>query len=100
VQLYQAAHDFLLFAGIWSLSRWGNPPKGSLLPLVAMLYGIGRFTLESLRGDHVRSADVWTVSQVVSVLVLVVSAAVLVVQWSLAWLEHRAAPPRGAKEGA
>ena len=71
VQLYQAGHDLLLFAGLWALFRFGNPPKGSGMPLGIALYGIGRFFIEGLRGDNPLTVTDLTISQNVSIVLVV-----------------------------
>jgi phosphatidylglycerol:prolipoprotein diacylglycerol transferase len=94
VQLYQAGHDILLFVGLWAIARWARPPRGSLMPLLIVLYGIGRHFIEGLRGDHVRVGSEWTVSQWFSFGLGVVFAGVVVVAWVLALLPSR--PSRGS----
>lgn len=78
VQLYQAAHDLLL-AGLllWYLRRGGTgqgvspgparAPRGIGMPLLFLLYGIGRFTLEGLRGDNPLTFSGLTISQNISI---------------------------------
>ena len=69
VQLYAALAGLLLAGGLLLLSRW-CPRKGQLLCLLLVGYGLQRFALELLRGDHVHFVRVLgaslTVSQVVS----------------------------------
>jgi phosphatidylglycerol:prolipoprotein diacylglycerol transferase len=68
VQLYQGVHDLLLFGALLLIFRGRAAPRGAGLPILFVLYGVGRFFLEDLRGDHHRSIAGWTVSQYVSVL--------------------------------
>jgi phosphatidylglycerol:prolipoprotein diacylglycerol transferase len=70
-QLYQAGHDFLI-AGLllWYLRR-PDAPRGGGIPLLFVLYGIGRFFLEGLRGDNPPTFTGLTLSQNLSLLLIV-----------------------------
>jgi len=63
VQLYQAAHDFLLFGLIYWYIRQPGAVSGNAMPLAFVLYGLGRFQIEFLRGDHLGTFTGLTVSQ-------------------------------------
>lgn len=76
-QLYQAGHDFLLFAGFWLLYRYAPPPRGAGMPLALLFYAVGRFAIEGLRADNPPTATGLTISQNVSVLLFVVGGALL-----------------------
>lgn len=81
VQLYQAGHDFLMFALVfWFLRRPGTP-SGAGLPLICVLYGIGRFSLEFLRADNPATWSGLTVSQNVSI--LIVASCLPILLWVL-----------------
>jgi phosphatidylglycerol---prolipoprotein diacylglyceryl transferase len=71
IQLYQAAHDFLL-AGIllWYLRR-DSAPRGAGMPLLFTLYGVGRFCLEGLRDDNPPVLLGLTISQTLSIALVV-----------------------------
>ncbi|MGQ9590416.1 MAG: prolipoprotein diacylglyceryl transferase [Planctomycetota bacterium] len=62
-QLYQAAHDFVLFGLLLWYVRRPRSVRGAALPLAVFLYGVGRFAIECFRGDHVLTATGLTVSQ-------------------------------------
>lgn len=67
-QLYQAGHDFLLLLLlVWYLRR-PDSVRGIGMPLLFILYGIGRFTLEFLRADNAVTATGLTISQNLSLL--------------------------------
>ena len=71
VQLYQATHDFLLFGILfWSLRR-PDAPVGAGMPLLFFLYGVGRFFLEGLRGDNTPTITGLTISQNLSLALIV-----------------------------
>ena len=78
VQLYQAGHDFLMFALLLVYLRTPGAPKGAGMPLLFVLYGIGRFVLEGLRGDHALTGTGLTLSQNVSIALFVAFGALLV----------------------
>ena len=79
VQLYQAAHDFALLALlVWYLRRPGIV-KGSGMPLLFFMYGLGRFTLEFLRGDQKLTFSGLTVGQNVAILTFLAFGTILVV---------------------
>jgi len=69
-QLYQAGHDVLI-AGLllWYLRR-ADAPRGGGIPLLFVLYGIGRFCLEELRGDNPLTFTGLTLSQNLSLLLV------------------------------
>ena len=47
------------------------------MPLACLMYGLGRFLVEFLRGDHILTATGLTVSQNVSVLLMAGSGSLL-----------------------
>jgi len=70
----------VVFALIIIFSRWRKWPKGSLFLTYIVLYSLGRFGLEFLRGDGARYLFNWTLAQWSSVGMIVIalgSAAVL-----------------------
>lgn len=54
VQLFEAGFEILLFLALWILLSKTDKLKGSLLPLYLLIYPVGRFLLEFLRGDDYR----------------------------------------------
>lgn len=77
VQLYQAVHDILLFALLYGYLRWPAAVRGAGMPLLFLLYGVGRFQLEFLRGDQVPTVTGLTVGQNVSLVLIVLSGTCL-----------------------
>jgi phosphatidylglycerol:prolipoprotein diacylglycerol transferase len=79
VQLMEAGFNFLLCGLLWWYLR-GVSPRGSCIPLASVFYGVGRFVLEHLRGDKLPIYwGGWTISQVVSLLLVGVFLPVFVV---------------------
>jgi phosphatidylglycerol:prolipoprotein diacylglycerol transferase len=68
VQIYQGVHDLLLFGLLFWYFRRPEAPRGSGMPLLFVLYGLGRFLLEGLRGDHQSTFTGLTLSQNLSLL--------------------------------
>lgn len=63
-QLFSSAHAFLLAFICYRLQRSGRG-GGAVIGTMLVLYGIGRFMIESIRGDHTPQFE-FTVSQLVS----------------------------------
>ena len=76
-QLYDSLHSFLIFGLLWWYLRRG-PAQGATTALFVTAYGLGRFFVEVLRGDHIRTVTGLTVSQNLSVLMVLAGAAGLV----------------------
>ena len=80
MQLVESALNFLLFLLLWMLFRKGRA-RGRLLWLYLLIYPIYRFILEFFRGDTYRGfIGFLSTSQIVSVILAVISAAVLIVK--------------------
>ena len=79
VQLYQAGHDFLMFALLLAFLRMPGTPRGAGMPLLFVLYGIGRFVLEGFRGDHDLTGTGLTLSQNLSVALFVAFGCLLLI---------------------
>lgn len=79
VQLYQAAHDFLLVVLLWLFLRRPETPRGAGIPMLFVLYGVGRFFLEGLRGDQEPTWSGLTFSQNLSAGLFLVFGSVLIV---------------------
>jgi phosphatidylglycerol:prolipoprotein diacylglycerol transferase len=98
VQLYQSAHDILIFGLLYWYLRRPNTPRGVGIPLLFTLYGIGRFLLEGLRGDHSATFTGLTVSQNLSVALFLVFGGAFVyifVKAPLGYSSRSSAPPGG-----
>lgn len=83
VQLYEAAIDFALCGLLWWFSRRALP-RGGGIPLLFTLYGIERFFMEYLRGDHGPgkiTATGLTFYQNVSVILVVVFGSLFGIIW-------------------
>jgi len=78
VQLYQAGHDFLMFALVLAYLRMPGAPRGVGMPLLFVLYGVGRFAIEGLRGDNDVTDTGLTLSQNLSVALFLAFGALLV----------------------
>jgi phosphatidylglycerol:prolipoprotein diacylglycerol transferase len=94
VQLYQAAHDIIVFGLLyWYLRRPGTP-RGAGMPLLFSIYGIGRFFLEGLRGAHAATFTGLTVSQNLSIALLVAFGGLFsFVFWKEPWGVSRSTHP-------
>jgi len=64
-QLYASLNGFLLALVLWAVWR-RKPSPGTVIGLLFLLYGMSRFLLEGIRGDHEVAQGAWTVSQSVS----------------------------------
>ena len=64
-QLYDAGHSLLMFVLLWWYLR-KNPPDGAPTLVLLVLYGVGRFCLEWVRGDHIVTFTGLTVAQNIS----------------------------------
>jgi phosphatidylglycerol:prolipoprotein diacylglycerol transferase len=84
-QLYHSLLGVFLFVG---LSRVSTEPPGRRLALLALTYGTARFVLEWLRGEFSPLASGLSVQQWISLLLIMIGAALLVRQ------VHRAPSPR------
>ena len=80
VQLYEAAYDFLLFALLLWYSR-SPAPRMTVFPLLFVLYGIGRFSLEFLRGDNAGVFLNLTISQTISLVMVAVFFPLFIYLW-------------------
>jgi phosphatidylglycerol:prolipoprotein diacylglycerol transferase len=76
-QLYDSAHSFMLFFLLWWFVR-RKPADGIPTCVLFAMYGAGRFVIEGLRGDHRLTATGLTLSQNVSIAVLLAGVAGIV----------------------
>ena len=83
VQLYQSLHDISLFFLLNWLVGGQRVPRGAGMPVLWLLYAIGRFFLEGLRGDNRSTFSGLTISQNVSIGMAVLFGSLL------AWLYWR-----------
>lgn len=78
VQLFEAGFEFLLSAFLWILMLKVPKTQGKLLALYLLIYPVGRFMLEFLRGDEYRGYIFGlSTSQFISILVFVSAAVYL-----------------------
>jgi len=91
VQLYQSAHDLLLFVLVWWVMRRSGTPRGVGMPLLFLFYAVGRFCMEGLRADNPATPTGLTISQNVSILLGSVATACVI------FLYFKAAKGRGRK---
>lgn len=80
-QLYQAAHDLLLAGLLYPYIRLGYCPAGGGIPVLFMLYAVGRFSLEWLRGDNPPTFTGLTLSQNLSLAAFCGFGCILVEAW-------------------
>lgn len=84
VQLFEAGFEFVLFAVLWLLLTRTDRLRGKLLALYLLIYPIGRFFLEFLRGDEYRGFLFgMSTSQMISILIFAGSAVFLVIKRQL-----------------
>ena len=81
IQLYDAMHSFIIFIFLWWHLR-KDPPEGVILFQFVLMYGAGRFVLEMVRGDHSLTPTGLTISQNVSLL-MVLGGAIGIIAMSL-----------------
>ncbi len=77
-QLYASVNALLLTWVLWWVGRHKSSP-GKVIGTAALLYGLSRFALEGMRGDHQPEPGSWTVSQWICALVVLLGVAFLVV---------------------
>lgn len=81
VQLFEAGFEFLLSALLWILLLKVPKAQGKLLALYLLIYPVGRFMLEFLRGDEYRGFIFGlSTSQFISILVFSGSLAYLIIK--------------------
>ncbi len=79
-QLLEAGFDFFLCGLLWWYLR-GPSPRGGGLPLLFILYSIGRFGLEFLRADNATFILGLTISQVVAGVLLLGCTGIFIYFW-------------------
>jgi len=80
---FEAGFEFALFALLWWLLTRTNRLRGRLLALYLLIYPVGRFFLEFLRGDDYRGFLFGlSTSQIISILVFAGSAVFFIVKWT------------------
>jgi phosphatidylglycerol:prolipoprotein diacylglycerol transferase len=77
VQLYQAGHDLLLCGILYLVVRNKLVPRGAGRPLLFVFYGLGRFFLEGMRADNALTWSGFTISQNLSIGLIVAFGAAL-----------------------
>ncbi len=90
-QLYSSANAFLLALLLWAVWR-RRPLPGTVIGLLSLGYGISRFVLEGIRGDHGVEPGEWTVGQTISSIAVAIGVGIL------AWIRLRGVhkPAEGA----
>lgn len=79
-QLYASAAGFVICWICWRLGAH-RPGAGSVMGTFAVLYGMTRFTLENIRGDHTPAPGAWPVSQYISVFVFLLGWGMIANAW-------------------
>ncbi|MED4599704.1 prolipoprotein diacylglyceryl transferase [Paenibacillus validus] len=77
-EIWEGQWDFIVFA-ILLIMKNKTWPKGFLFLSYNILYAIGRFMLEFLRGDSPRYLFNWTAGQWTSVVVIVISLVIMMI---------------------
>lgn len=72
-EVWEGQWDMIVFAIILILSRWRKWPQGFLFLSYLILYSVGRFALDFLRGDGPHYLFNWTSGQWTSVATILVS---------------------------
>jgi phosphatidylglycerol:prolipoprotein diacylglycerol transferase len=90
-QLYSTAGLFVIGALLFIVYRRPHP-LGLVLVIYPFLYGILRFIVESFRADSARPVAHLTVSQIVSLLLIVGAITAFTILWAFVWR-------RGASSG-
>ncbi|MDA8235764.1 MAG: prolipoprotein diacylglyceryl transferase [Clostridia bacterium] len=79
-ELFEAGWN-LVILGLLLVLRRKKPVDGALFLLYAILYSVGRFTLEFWRGDSLHILAQFKTAQVASLATVIVAAAFLVWRW-------------------
>jgi phosphatidylglycerol:prolipoprotein diacylglycerol transferase len=77
-QLYEAGAELLILGILLLLERRGRPFPGRTFWGYMLLYGISRFIIEFYRGDPRGTVGVFSTSQLISLLIVPVSLAMLI----------------------
>lgn len=80
-EVWEGQWDLIVFALILMLSRWRKWPNGFVFLLYLILYSVGRFGLEFLRGDGPHYALNWTSAQWTSFTTIIVSALFMLINY-------------------
>lgn len=75
---YESCWDVLVFAILWFVIRKRSRKAGTVTLWYLLLYGAGRFVIEGLRTDSLMSGSI-RVSQLLSLVLVIASAALLIV---------------------
>ncbi|WP_410512420.1 prolipoprotein diacylglyceryl transferase [Paenibacillus sp. BR2-3] len=75
-EIWEGQWDFIVFAFLITVKH-KNLPKGVLFLIYNILYAIGRFSLEFLRGDSPRYSLNWTAGQWTSMTVIMISFVIM-----------------------
>lgn len=85
---YVQVHPTFLYESLWNLGilvilLWYRKKKkfqGELFLIYLLGYGVGRFWIEGLRTDQLQLANGWAVSQLLALILVLVSASVLLLK--------------------
>lgn len=72
-EVWEGQWDFIVFALILLLTRWRKWPQGVVFLAYIILYSVGRFALEFLRGDSPYYLFNWTSGQWTSMVMIIIS---------------------------
>jgi phosphatidylglycerol:prolipoprotein diacylglycerol transferase len=90
-QLYESGAEALILVGLLAFEKRGRPFPGRTFWSYMLVYGLSRFVIEFFRGDRGRGlyfGDVVSLSQIISIVLVPLSLAML---W---WLSRQPAPAR------
>lgn len=74
-EVWEGQWDMLVFALILIMAKWRKWPGGIVFLTYVILYSVGRFALEFLRGDGARYLFNWTAAQWSSVIMILAALA-------------------------
>lgn len=86
--LYESLWDFLVFAFLLVLRRW-NPVRGEVFLGYAIAYSIGRFFVEGMRTDSLYVVGQLRAAQLISVIIIIVSIALIIYRRRSGMATHR-----------
>lgn len=92
-QIYAACAAAVLAWVCWRLGAH-RPPGGVVFGVLAIFYGVSRFTTETIRGDHKPHPGEWPVSQTISVYTFLFGIALVV--WALLSSRRAQMAPEGS----
>ncbi|OXS54956.1 prolipoprotein diacylglyceryl transferase [Cohnella sp. CIP 111063] len=94
-EVWEGQWDFIVFAILIGLKN-KTLPRGFLFLIYHILYALGRFSLEYLRGDSPRYAFEWTAGQWTSAVIIVTSILIMLV---MTYRKNKAQTSKEVTEG-